>query len=101
MRFFIGLNEHFGVIKSQILLMNPLPTPTKVFSMVLQHERQCTVLEDSQVSVNYVEGKRNFGYFGTGKNNGVCRNEIVRFSLSPVVVCGLDWLNLCDGILLT
>jgi hypothetical protein len=39
-RFITGLNESFSTVKSQILLMEPLPPLNKVFSMVLQHERQ-------------------------------------------------------------
>ncbi|KAK2450734.1 putative mitochondrial protein [Trifolium repens] len=39
-RFLTGLNDNFAMVKSQILLMDPLPPLNKVFSMVLQHERQ-------------------------------------------------------------
>lgn len=39
-RFLTGLNDDFAVVKSQILLMDPIPTIYKVFSMVIQHERQ-------------------------------------------------------------
>jgi hypothetical protein len=39
-RFLTGLNDNFSVVKSQILLMDPLPPMNKVFSLVLQHERQ-------------------------------------------------------------
>ncbi|KAG5076899.1 hypothetical protein JHK82_055594 [Glycine max] len=37
-RFLKGLDERFFVVHSQVLLMDPLPTVNKVFSMVLQHE---------------------------------------------------------------
>ncbi|MCI65985.1 UDP-glycosyltransferase, partial [Trifolium medium] len=50
-RFLTGLNEHFSVAKSQILLMNPLPPMTKVFSLALQHERQ-SHFDDSRVLLN-------------------------------------------------
>jgi hypothetical protein len=39
-RFLTGLNSNFDTVKSQILLMEPLPPLNKVFSLVLQHERQ-------------------------------------------------------------
>jgi hypothetical protein len=39
-RFPTGLNDNFSTVKSQILLMEPLPPLNKVFSMVLQHERE-------------------------------------------------------------
>ena len=38
-RFLIGLNYSFDMVRSQILLMNPLPNLNKIFSMVMQHER--------------------------------------------------------------
>ncbi|MCI67912.1 retrovirus-related Pol polyprotein from transposon TNT 1-94, partial [Trifolium medium] len=40
MRFLTGLNDSFGIVKSQILILDPLPPMNKIFSMVLQHERQ-------------------------------------------------------------
>jgi hypothetical protein len=42
-RFVTGLNDNFSTVKSQILLMDPLPPLNKVFSMVLQHERQANL----------------------------------------------------------
>jgi hypothetical protein len=39
-RLLTGLNDNFSMVKSQILLMDPLPPLNKVFSMVIQHERQ-------------------------------------------------------------
>lgn len=39
-RFLTGLNEKFSMVKSQILLMDPLPNLNRIFSMVIQHERQ-------------------------------------------------------------
>lgn len=40
LQFFMGLNDSFSHICSQILLMDPLPTISKVFSLVLQEESQ-------------------------------------------------------------
>jgi hypothetical protein len=39
-QFLMGLNEFFSHIKGQILLMDPLPSINKVFSLVVQEERQ-------------------------------------------------------------
>lgn len=39
MQFLIGLNERFNSIRSQILLMDPLPTVTRAYSLLLQEER--------------------------------------------------------------
>ncbi|KAK2375797.1 putative mitochondrial protein [Trifolium repens] len=59
MRFLPGLNADFNVVKSQILLLDPLPPMSKIFSMVLQFERQnCPpTLVDSKILVNASEGK--------------------------------------------
>ncbi|XP_072066666.1 uncharacterized protein [Arachis hypogaea] len=39
-RFLKGLDDRFTVVRSQILLIDPLPPESKVFNMVIQHERQ-------------------------------------------------------------
>ncbi|GAU50042.1 hypothetical protein TSUD_142750 [Trifolium subterraneum] len=53
-RFLTGLNDQFSIVKSQILLIDPLPQMNKVFSMVLQHERQNNLasLDDSKFLVH-------------------------------------------------
>ena len=40
MQFLMGLNESFDGIQSQILLLDPLPSVNKVYSMVLRIEKQ-------------------------------------------------------------
>ncbi|KAE9587451.1 hypothetical protein Lalb_Chr23g0273761 [Lupinus albus] len=40
MKFLIGLNEQYAQVRSQIMLIEPLPNITKVFSMLSQQERQ-------------------------------------------------------------
>ncbi|RDX88758.1 hypothetical protein CR513_29601, partial [Mucuna pruriens] len=40
MCFLVGLNECYLVVNTQILLMDPLPPLSHVFSMLLKHERQ-------------------------------------------------------------
>lgn len=59
-RFLTSLNENFSVVKSQILLMDPLPSMNRIFSMVIQHERQgnFAISDDSKALVNAVEYKR-------------------------------------------
>src|ERR1044072_9429932 len=52
MRFLTGLNEQFGAVKSQILLMEPLPSINRVSSMILQQERNFSNGKDSQFAAN-------------------------------------------------
>ncbi|KZV30418.1 hypothetical protein F511_13002, partial [Dorcoceras hygrometricum] len=43
MRFLMGLNDSCAQIRAQILLMNPLPTISKIFSLAVQKERQRSI----------------------------------------------------------
>ena len=40
MQFLMGLNEEYDNSKDQILLLDPLPSLSKVYSMVLMVEKQ-------------------------------------------------------------
>ncbi|XP_057454807.1 uncharacterized protein LOC130746255 [Lotus japonicus] len=59
-RFLLGLNDSFGVVKSPILMSHPLPSLAKVVSLATQHERQTETEEkgDSLTIVNVAEGKK-------------------------------------------
>ncbi|XP_058745784.1 uncharacterized protein LOC131618618 [Vicia villosa] len=76
MRFITGLNDYFGVVKSQILLLDPLPPINKIFSMILQHERQIpTVSDDSKAIINISEIKKSnqrTGRFPTKPKPRIC-----------------------------
>jgi len=68
-RFLTSLNEGFGMVKSQTLLMDPLPSMNKIFSMVLQYERQHTTsptIDDSAL-INAVDSKKFKGKKISGK----------------------------------
>lgn len=76
-RFLTGLNDQFDLVRSQILLMNPLPTLNKIFSMVLQYERQFRVsipVDESKVlinALNYPKSQgRGRGYGGSSSTSG-------------------------------
>ncbi|PNX88427.1 hypothetical protein L195_g044532, partial [Trifolium pratense] len=53
-RFFTGLNDSFDLVRSQILLMDHLPQINKIFSMVIQYERQFV---SSSVSLDLDDNK--------------------------------------------
>ena len=40
MSFLMGLNDSFAQIRAQLLLLDPIPPMNKVFSLVVQEERQ-------------------------------------------------------------
>lgn len=77
MQFLMGLHESFIPIRGQILLLDPLPNISKVFSLVLQEERQRsigTVGLSNPVSefstTNAAQGNR--FQFPRGKERPIC-----------------------------
>jgi hypothetical protein len=40
LQFLMGLNDSFSAVRAQILLMDPLPPINKVFSLIIQEEKQ-------------------------------------------------------------
>jgi hypothetical protein len=80
-QFLTGLNSEFSVVKTQILLMDPLPTLNKVYSLVVQEEsnhKSLIVVEtdDSPLLANAADARKqpNRGKgIASGKNsNRVC-----------------------------
>ncbi|XP_004515732.1 uncharacterized protein [Cicer arietinum] len=75
-RFLKGLNEQYSPVRSQIMLMEPLPTISKVFSMLLQQERQFFSHTEELKTVAAVSNhSRGFGrgsFLGSGRGSGGC-----------------------------
>jgi len=73
-QFLIGLNEQFSVVKTHVLLMDPLPSLNKVFSLVVQEESKnasisiTPTLEDNNVLVNAYDARKSQGC-GKGSYN--------------------------------
>lgn len=64
MQFLMGLNDSYDHVKNQILIMDPLPSVNKAYSMVLQVEkqRQVNVIAndlDDKISDLLVKGQFN------------------------------------------
>ena len=51
MQFLMGLNDSYAQVRAQILLMDPLPPINKVFSLLIQEERRCSVGNNSSPHV--------------------------------------------------
>ena len=68
----MGLNDSYSQIKGQILLMEPLPSINKVYSLLIQEERQrrvgsCnTYIESTALAV---KGFNSISFFSGGKNS--------------------------------
>ena len=73
MKFLIGLNEAYVVVRGQIQLMDSLPTVNKAHSLILQDERQQAVSKGSApvsdiVAFSIRNNSWNFGKKFTPKN---------------------------------
>ncbi|GAU15708.1 hypothetical protein TSUD_307180 [Trifolium subterraneum] len=58
--FLTGLNDHYAVVRSQILIMEPFPDINTAFSMIIQHEsfNGLEAVEAPQVELNLAHGAR-------------------------------------------
>ena len=52
MKFLMGLNETFSQVRTQVLLMDPIPSLSKVYSLLIQEETQRAVTIPSIVKVD-------------------------------------------------
>ena len=65
MQFLMGLNESYSAIRGQILLMQPLPVVGRVYSMVLNEEKQRDLVVSKEVMIE--AARRN--YSGNNSSN--------------------------------
>ncbi|KAG8649450.1 hypothetical protein MANES_08G092911v8 [Manihot esculenta] len=71
-RFLKWLNDQFANVKSQIMTMDPLPNVNKVFSLVLQQERQNSnghVIESEAFVNKTVRNYVSYGNSGYGRGH--------------------------------
>ena len=61
MSFLMGLNETYAAVRGQILLMEPMPALSKVFSLLLQDEKQRKVGAGKKVLVDTLSALAAFG----------------------------------------
>jgi len=64
MEFLTGLNEQFSVVKTKILLLDPLPSLSKVYSLVIQEESNTSslipvsVVDDNPIQMNATDARK-------------------------------------------
>jgi len=77
-QFLTSLNDSFSFVKTQVLLMDPLPSINKVYSMVIQEESNNTTppprvsIEDSSILVNASDARKPFM---RGKPSGASQSK--------------------------
>ncbi|MCI00474.1 hypothetical protein A2U01_0021493, partial [Trifolium medium] len=73
-RFLKGLNEQYSHVRAQIMLMDPLPNICKVYSMLVQQERQSVLpIDESKllfVPQSHSQGRGNNNSRGRGQRGG-------------------------------
>ena len=68
MSFLMGLNDTYSAVRGQILLINPIPPLSKVFSLLLQDEKQRKVGASKKFQVDTVEVLAALGNKNNAKN---------------------------------
>jgi hypothetical protein len=70
-RFLKGLNEQYHAVRSQIMLMDPLPPIGRVYSLLVQQERQNVIpLDDSKLIAAVGNSYMGNSYAGRGQLSG-------------------------------
>ena len=85
MKFLMGLNDSFLQVRTQVLLMDPLPSIRKVYSLLIQMEMQRFVSNSFGVKVDsivLVAKMQNFNAnlgatLGSNGNGGKGKNKLV------------------------
>ncbi|KAL5571608.1 hypothetical protein UlMin_021205 [Ulmus minor] len=76
LQFLMGLNESFSQIRAQILMSDSLPSINKVFSLVIQEERQCSMHFYGSymppISASYGVASSNYSAYKGKKDKPVC-----------------------------
>lgn len=78
--FLIGLNDSYGSVKTQILLTEPLPFLSKIYSLILQEKKRMQIGQNTGMIVEpttmYVNNPNHpKGYQGEGGNQNVINTE--------------------------
>ncbi|XP_065851924.1 uncharacterized protein [Euphorbia lathyris] len=87
-KFLRGLNGNFSMIKTQVLMMDPLPKIEKVFNMVVQHERQFHEGVDAGILGNLPNVSVNYAY-QSNQNKG--SYQFKKGNIKKCSYCGKEW----------
>ena len=69
MSFLMGLNDTYTIVRGQILLVDPIPSLSKVFSLLNQDDKQRKVSKTHTTEASALVVKNN-GFSVKGSNNG-------------------------------
>nr|XP_025703590.1 uncharacterized protein LOC112805416 [Arachis hypogaea] len=74
-RLLRGLNEQYSTVRSQIMLMSPLPDLNTVFSMLTQQERQLTNMDNNKILFNSTQNTTTSQVLNSSSNRGRGRGQ--------------------------
>jgi hypothetical protein len=74
-QFLTGLNDSFSIVKTQVLLMDPLPGLNKVYSLVVQEENNHPPVAAIDESSSLINAAQKSAYRGKGTSNGGGKNN--------------------------
>ena len=104
MQFLMGFNDSYFQIKRLILLTNPLPSVNKVYSLLIQEERQRSVghgnfvhIESTTLAVKGSNPNFNSNFPRFSSNFGVSRGKNSKGKTDPFVLnvgsLDMSWRN--------
>ena len=99
MKFFMGLNNHFALIRSNVIGLDPLPELNKAYSTALRHEKQAEVSNGKAVApveaTAFVAKKFSKG---TTRSKGELRCEICNYTNHSTKNCHVHLkCTICNG----
>ncbi|XP_072066650.1 uncharacterized protein [Arachis hypogaea] len=74
-RFLRGLSDQFATVRSQLIMMNPMPKLESVFASILQQERQLNMLETLDSNALMVNARSSNANLRSEVNNGNMRGR--------------------------
>ena len=94
MSFLMGLNDTYFVVRGQILLMDPIPPLSKVFSLLLQDERQRKVGAGKKFQVDIATVLAALGNKNNARNFN--KNKAGRPQCITVVPWDMWWISVTN-----
>lgn len=70
MQFLMGLNDSYTHIRTQILMMDPMPVISKILSLMMQEERQRSIHNDVSILSNSTTHQISHAAVVKGPTNG-------------------------------
>ena len=99
MKFLMGLNDSFSKVRSQVLLMDPIPSLRKVYSLLIQEETQRSVPNSAFVKVDSTALAAKLTNEHLGSFLGVLLEKEKKVQLAHIVArLVIQWTNAIESM---